>query len=203
VSDTNQAALDADLAAAAELVSATPDDDKLRQVRDLAQQMLVAARKVELAQDALERAEEEYRILEERDLPKHLQSLGLKGLPLDNGVEIMLKDFVSSSLDKDMLQTALLWLNENGLGDLIKNNVTVSFGRGEDEKADALVETLSKEGFTLEQKKSVHSQSLNAAIREHLEQGKKVDTPAIRVFQGTVAKIKLPKNTSLRDILGS
>jgi hypothetical protein len=29
-----------------------------------------------------------------------------------------------------------------------------------------------------------------------------VDTPAIKVFTGNVAKVKLPKSTTLKDVLG-
>ena len=35
-------------------------------------------------------------------------------------------------------EAAYKWLRENGLGDLIKNEITVSFGRNEDNKAQQL-----------------------------------------------------------------
>jgi hypothetical protein len=194
--------LERELADASELVAATPGDDQLAQLRELAQQLLVAARRIEMAQELLALAQAAYLRLSDREIPTKLQSLGLKKLELDSGVEVTLKDFVNPSIDKDQADVAFTWLTDHGLGDLIKNTVIVSFGRGEDEDAAELVSDLVTDGYEPEQKKNVHPASLAASIREHLEKGGVVDTDSIKVFTGTTTKIKLPKNTTLRDILG-
>lgn len=196
------AELDQDLAAAAEMVAATPDDDQLAQLRELVQQLLLTARQIETAQELLALIQAKYLRLSDREIPTKLQQLGLKKLDLDNGVTVTLKDFVNPSIDKDRADVAFAWLTEQGLGDLIKNTVSVSFGRGEDGEAEEFRRELAEDGYDPEQKKSVHPGSLAASIREHLEKGGVVDTDAIKVFTGTTVKVKLPKNTTLRDILG-
>lgn len=194
--------MDEALAAATEMIAEIPKDEQLKQVGTLARLLLVAARRIELIEEDLAGANEIYRKIEEKLLPEQLMSLGLQELRLDNGVLVQLKDFVSASLDKDQLQAAVDWLRGHGLGDLIKNVVSVAFGKGEDDKANMLLHMLSELELPVENKKNVHPQSLNAAIKEHLSQGKTIDSDAIRVYQGTVAKLKLPKNTTLKDILG-
>jgi hypothetical protein len=44
-------------------------------------------------------------------------------------------------------EDAYNWLRENGLGDIIKNNVSVTFGRGEDDKAQQLLDLAASNGF--------------------------------------------------------
>jgi hypothetical protein len=194
--------LEQDLAAAAELVAQAPTDDQLSQTRELCLLLLRAHRAEERATEVLAKATANRIRLETGLLPTRLSALGLTKLELDNGALVEVKSFVNPSIDKEQADKAYVWLTEHGLGDLIKNQVTVSFGKGEDEEAGELVKELTADGYEPENKKSVHPQSLGAAIREHLEKGGVVDTPAIKVFTGNVAKVKLPKSTTLKDVLG-
>ena len=52
-------------------------------------------------------------------------------------------------------EQALQWLRDQGLGDIIKNNVTVSFGKGEDDKAEQLLNLAAEHGFEPQQKSDV------------------------------------------------
>ena len=42
----------------------------------------------------------------------------------------------------------LSWLRNNGLGDVIKNDITVTFGRGEDNKAAAYADLAKGQGLS-------------------------------------------------------
>ena len=73
-------------------------------------------------------------------------------------------------------EQALQWLRDQGLGDIIKNNVTVSFGKGEDDKAEQLLNLAAENGFEPQQKSDVSWNTLTALYRERVEAG--LDMPS-------------------------
>ena len=52
------------------------------------------------------------------------------------------------------------WLRNNGLGDIIKNEIIVTFGRGEDNKASTYATLARGQGFEPIQKVGVNPQTL-------------------------------------------
>jgi len=62
------------------------------------------------------------------------------------------------------------------LGDIIKNNVTVSFGKGEDNKAEQLLQLAADNGFEPQQKSDVAWNTLSALYQERVEAG--LDMPS-------------------------
>jgi len=59
-------------------------------------------------------------------------------LKLKDGESVEIKKIYGASITPDNQEKAFTWLRNNGLGDIIKNDVTVTFGRGEDNKAAAI-----------------------------------------------------------------
>ena len=82
------------------------------------------------------------------------------------------------------------WLEENGLGDIIKNTVSANFGRGEDESAKTLMNSLEKEGYSLMQKKWVEPMTLKAVIKEQVEKGSDLPLDTFNVYVGRKIKVK-------------
>jgi predicted transcriptional regulator len=100
--------------------------------------------------------------------------------------------FVNGTMPKDPIQKdiALAHLREIGASDFIKNNITVSFGVTEDNRAKALQADLEDQGFSTDADTKVESQTLKKIIREYVENGKEID---LELFNGslvTYAKIK-------------
>jgi len=182
-----------------------PDDEKLVQVRDLALAYVRAEATVAAIEERLKKAKEAARDLAERQLPERLQALGLPGVKLPNDAELELKPFCACTIPEEKRERAYKWLVEIGAGDLIKNEVVASFVRGEEELANGMRALLQRWGFTVEQKKTVHFQTLNAMLRRRLESGEKdaIDPTAVDVYAGTHAKLKVPKGVTLADILGA
>jgi len=65
-------------------------------------------------------------------IPEIMESMKLKTLKLQDGSAIEVKEVYSATIPVANREGAYQWLRENDLGDLIKNEITVSFGRGED-----------------------------------------------------------------------
>ena len=58
------------------------------------------------------------------------------------------KKIYGASIPKDQQEAAFTWLRNNGLGDVIENDITVTFGRGEDNKAAAYADLAKVKGLS-------------------------------------------------------
>ena len=76
------------------------------------------------------------------------------------------------------------------MDDIIKNQYQVSFGRGEDNLAKQLIEVLNDHGFPFGHKMGVHPKTLEATMREQIEQGREFDISLFNGFVGQRAIIK-------------
>jgi hypothetical protein len=194
----NDVDLETQLAAAA----AVPDDAALTTVRDLALRLVRETGALEALRAEVARREKDLKDLAERQLPEKFTAVGITALPLTNGATIEVKPFVGASIEEEKREAAYAWLERVGAGDLVKNLVTLAFGRGEDALATFIHGVAQRAGLTAEIKKSVNYQTLQAWVRDRLGRGEGVDTGVITVYAGQVAKIKLPKGATLAQVLG-
>ena len=58
--------------------------------------------------------------------------MNISTLKLADGSAVEVKPIYGASIPKDKQEGAFKWLRDNGLGDLIKNQIIVAFGRNED-----------------------------------------------------------------------
>lgn len=136
----------------------------------------------------------------QNQLATGMTELGLKGLDLASGARIELTEVVSASISEENAPGAHQWLRDNNLGDLIKNMVTVSFGKGEDGYAKLLlnlVETMRDKnelrcGF-VEQKEAVHTSTLKSFVKARIAAGDPLPLELFKVYQGVRAGLVKPK----------
>ena len=122
-------------------------------------------------------------------IPTMMQELNISTLKLADGSAVEVKPVYGASISAERKEEAFEWLRSNGLGDLIKNEVTVSFGRNEDNKAIAYATLAQGQGFQPSQKLKVEPMTLKALVRECLESGKEMPTELFNVFAGNRTKI--------------
>ena len=113
-----------------------------------------------------------------RVIPELLAEQGLSEIKLADGSKVSVRKEFRATVPKDDLrrETALQWLRDQGLGDIIKNNVSVSFGKGEDDKAEQLLNLAAENGFEPQQKSDVAWNTLSALYQERVEAG--LDMPS-------------------------
>jgi len=113
-----------------------------------------------------------------RVIPELLAEQGLTSLKLADGSSVSVKKEYRCTLPKDESKRAQCyqWLRDQGLEDIIKNNVSVTFGRGEDDKAQQLLDLAVANGFDPQQKSDVSWNTLTALFRERIESG--LDMPS-------------------------
>jgi len=127
--------------------------------------------------------------LSQEVIPTMMQEMNLSTLKLHDGSAVEVKPFVFASIPSDRKDEAYNWLRANGLGDIIKNEVTVAFGKEEDAKAAEYANLAQGQGYEPSQKLKVEPSTLRAMVRERIESGSDVPTDLFNVFSGHKTKI--------------
>ena len=122
-------------------------------------------------------------------IPTMMKEMSLSSLKLADGSSVEVKPVYGASIPVAKREAAFNWLRNNGLGDLIKNEITVSFGRNEDNKAMAYAILAKGQGYEPAQKLKVEPMTLKALVRERLESGKEMPFELFNVFAGNKTKI--------------
>ena len=123
-------------------------------------------------------------------IPTMMSEMGLSYLKLQDGSSLEVKTNYSATITQANKEKAFNWLRENDLGDIIKNELTVSFGRNEDNKAAEYAELARGQGYQPTQKLKVEPMTLKALVRERIEAGKEMPMDTFNVFVGNRTNIK-------------
>ena len=129
-------------------------------------------------EEQLKKKKEEQDHISSKVIPELLAEQGLSEIKLADGSKVSVKKEYRCTLPKDEDRRAQCykWLRDQGLGDIIKNNVFVTFGKGEDDKAQQLLDLAAENGFEPQQKSDVAWATLTALFRERIESG--LDMPS-------------------------
>ena len=160
-------------------------DDQLDSISKLANEAASLEQKIaETEQTLKDHKQSLYKITDEQ-LPEALETMGLQKFTLKDGSEISVKPIYSASIPKDRKDEAFQWLRDHEFGDLVKNNVTVTFARGEDDKAKKFVDLCMSKNFTPSQLEKVEPMTLKAWLRERVEGG---DAVPLDLFGGYISQ---------------
>ena len=134
---------------------------------------------------------EDYRTkLSEEVLPSLFSEVGLSELKLSDGRKIKVSEYYRAAIKVENREAAYAWMRNNGFGDLVKNQVTCSFGRNEDEKASSLISDLYEKGLEPAQREWVEPSTLRAFVREQYEAGRELPMDLLGAYIGHKTTIK-------------
>ena len=122
-------------------------------------------------------------------IPNMLAEQGISSLKLADGSSVDVSKSYNCTIKKDEMESAYTWLRENQLGDIIKNEVSVQFGRGEDDKAEQLLNLAAQEGYEPSQRSKVEPMTLKALYRERVEAGLDMPSQFFNIFIKDQTKI--------------
>lgn len=166
------------------------DNNDLKQVAALVRQQLILEQRVEDLTADLKRAQNELAHISGEALPAALAEHGLSELRMADGSRVTVSTVISANISKDRSDAAHQWLRDNGFADLIKNTVAVTFGKGEDEKAEALISSLDNDGYNVDHKEAVHPSTLKAFCKEQIEKGSEIPSDLFGIYIGQKTTIK-------------
>ena len=126
-------------------------------------------------------------------IPKLMEDMNLSSLKLKDGSELTVKQIYSASIRADKKAEAINWLRDNGLGDIVKNNITVSFGQGEDNKAVGYASLARSNGFEPIQEEKVHPSTLKVVMKEWKDKGHEVPEELFSTFDENQTHFKNKK----------
>ena len=158
--------------------------DNLQSLADQVERLESMQQQFAIQEEALKEKKKQIEHLSGEVIPTMMSEMGLAHLKLMDGSTVDVKPHYSASITIANREKAFNWLRENGLGDIIKNEISVSFGRNEDNKAADYAALAEERGYQPTQKLKVEPMTLKALVRERLEAGKSMPTEIFNVFVG-------------------
>lgn len=165
-------------------------DDQLEGVANMAKRAMQLQAEIKELEDTLNERVNQHRKLTEEVIPEALTGMGMKSFKMADGSSIDIKPFYGASISEARRAEAYQWLRDRGYDDIIKNTVSVRFGRKEDELASRAINLLRAQGFAVEQAQKIEPQTLKAWVKERVEKGQPIDSELFGVFIGQKAVIK-------------
>jgi len=164
-------------------------EDGTKRLSSLIRQSVDLDKQVKDAEKYLKDLQYKKRTVDEEDIPSLMEELGVESLTVD-GNKVSVEKFVSARIPEDKKAEAFAFLRSIGEADIIKNEVVVQFGMGQDNVAGAVLDDLSKQGLNPNQKTHIHPMTLRTWVKNRIEEGKEVNYDTFGVYVGNRAKIK-------------
>ena len=108
----------------------TIGDNSLKEMADLCAEQVALEEEMEQLAEQLKAKATAARKLSQEIIPARMSELGLESLTLSDGSSIKIKQLVHASIPVKYREEAFDWLREHGPGDIIKNQVSATFGKG-------------------------------------------------------------------------
>lgn len=172
---------------------AVPNDAALASVSELVDKQIRLEDELAELEARVKAKSEELRRVAFDELPAAMAELGIRDVRTTGGARVEVKSFVQASIPKLRQDEAFAWLREHGHGDLVKHEVKVALGAGEDAAAVELVASIRARGLIADDKATVHSQTLKAFVREQVESGAEIPLDLFGVHLGQEAKVTRAK----------
>ena len=164
--------------------------ENIQSLADQVEKLNTLDQQVVLLEKDLKQKKKDFEYLSGEVIPTMMAEMGLSQLKLMDGSLVDVKPNYSANITIANRDAAFNWLRTNGLGDIIKNEISVSFGRNEDIKAADYAELAKGQGFQPQQKLKVEPMTLKALVRERIEAGKEMPTELFNIFVGNKTNIK-------------
>ena len=167
--------------------------DNIQSLADQVEALEFVIKNIEGAEDNLKDLKKKRDHISGEVIPTMMSEMGLAELKLHDGSHLKVSTSYKAHISEANKEQAFNWLRDNGLGDIIKNEISVSFGRNEDNKAADYAELARGQGFQPTQKMKVEPMTLKALVRERIEAGKDMPTEIFGIFSENKTTIKRNK----------
>ena len=165
----------------------------VQSLADQVERLEAMQKQLEIQEEAIKEKKKQIQHISGEVIPTMMSEMGLAELKLHDGSHLKVSTSYRATITEANKEAAFNWLRENGLGDIIKNEILVSFGRNEDNKAADYAELAKSQGLQPTQKMKVEPMTLKALVRERIEAGKEMPTEIFGVFSENKTTIKRNK----------
>ena len=165
------------------------DQDQIKSISDQCKKLSGLRLQIEQREEEISKLKSQARDLEERTIPDMMQEAGVSLLKLKDGSTVEVKPFYAAKIPESRIEEAFSWLRGKGFEDIIKNTVTASFNRGQDNQVSELIKVCEEHGFNYNKKEKVEPMTLKAFVKEQVEGGKELPFDLFGVYIATKTKI--------------
>ena len=166
------------------------DTGKSQELSELCTRLLELQKQITRCEENIKNLRSEERLLSENEIPNLMQQAGISSLKLIDGSSVSFKPEYYAKIPISKIDEAFNWLSSNGHGDLIKNEVSLKFGRSEYNVANSIVEDLKSKGHNVSQKKKVEPMSLKAFVKDEIQKGNNLPMDLFGVYVSNKTTIK-------------
>ena len=163
--------------------------DSVKSISDKCNHLNKLKKEIEKEEESLSILKHKARDMEERIIPEMMQEAGVSLLKLSDGSTVEVKPFYAAKIPESRVEEAFSWLRSKGFEDIIKNTVTASFNRGQDNEVSELIKVCEDHGFNYNKKEKVEPMTLKAFVKEQVEGGKELPFDLFGVYIANKTKI--------------
>ena len=167
--------------------------DNIQSLADQVERLEGMQQQLEVQENAVKEKKKQIEHISGEVIPTMMTEMGLSELKLSDGSHLKVATSYKAHISEANKEAAYNWLRNNGLGDIIKNEISVSFGKNEDNKAASYVDLARGQGLEPSQKMKVEPMTLKALVRERIEAGKEMPTEIFGVYSENKTTIKRNK----------
>jgi len=152
--------------------------------------LLETQKEINTLEEKIKTLKETERNLSDNIIPNLMRESGLDMLRLTDGSKVEVKPFYNANITEAFRERAHNWLRENNADDIIKNTITLQFGKGEDDKANTVMQEALQKGYVAKQKTAVHPMTLRGFVKDRILEGKPVPSDLFSVYVANRVTIK-------------
>ena len=180
-------------------------DDDLKDLKFLIESMVKNEKTIKDLESALSELKQQQRQLSEVDVPTKMKDMGMQEFVTDKGVKVKVKSFYTGYIPTlkasakspelaERREACLKYLSENGHDSLIKNELAITFSKGQDNEAKSVKADLENKGYPVTLDPSVNAATLKAHINVIKKDNGEFDDELFNVFYKTDTKLTKGKN---------
>ena len=102
--------------------------ENIQSLADQVQRLEGLLSRIETSENNLKDLKKEYQRISGEVIPTMMSEMGLAELKLQDGSHLKVSTSYRATITEANKEAAFNWLRNNGLGDIIKNEISVSFG---------------------------------------------------------------------------
>lgn len=167
--------------------------DALAKLGTLATELYEAEGEVSRCEETLKKAQKARDHLSQVQIPEVMEEAGLKKIETPSGITLEVISKIRGSLNAQSKNEAMNWLVENGHGGIVKHELVIALGKGDEEGAEELLSELETQGRQVKDSRSVHTSTLGSWMKEQLKEGEKPPSELFNIFEQRQTKIKKKK----------
>lgn len=161
----------------------------LAKLDELCVEMLKADGEIQRLAEQMKVATQRFNKLAEQDIPEMMQAGGLTELKRADGSIIKVSEDLFTSLPKVRAAEIMAEVTKRGGGDMIKNELSIELGKGQDELAKKIEAFAAELALTTVRSETIAPQTYKKWIKTQLTSDKPIDLAFFGAYKKTTAKL--------------